>query len=78
MATKTNSTAKRRRGRAKQKELTAPPVPYTMTLGDGRTVYVEVPARIVARDRGGQLAFTPEGVRFLDRIRALASRLSEA
>ncbi|MBL7134765.1 MAG: helix-turn-helix domain-containing protein [Phycisphaerae bacterium] len=76
MATKTNSTAKRRRGRARQKELTAPPVAYTMALGDGRTVYVEVPGRMVVRDRAGQLAFTPEGVRFLDRIRALASRLS--
>jgi DNA-binding transcriptional regulator YiaG len=26
------------------------------------------------RDRGGELAFTPEGVRFLDRVRALALR----
>lgn len=45
-----------------------------MRLGDGRTVFVEVPARMAVRDRTGQLAFTPEGVRFLDRVRALASR----
>ena len=76
MATKANSRTRRRRGRTRRKELSAPPVPYTMRLGDGRTVYVEVPGRMVARDRGGQLAFTPEGVRFLDRVRALASRVT--
>jgi DNA-binding XRE family transcriptional regulator len=47
-----------------------------MRLADGRTVFVEVPGRMVARDRGGELAFTPEGVRFLDRIRALASDMA--
>ncbi|HUT34799.1 MAG TPA: helix-turn-helix domain-containing protein [Planctomycetota bacterium] len=50
-------------------------VPYTMRLPDGRTLFVEVPARTVVRDRSGELAFTPEGVKFLDRLRALASEI---
>ncbi|MBE3097271.1 MAG: helix-turn-helix domain-containing protein [Planctomycetes bacterium] len=50
-------------------------MPYAMTLPGGQTLFVEVPARMAARDRGGQPAFTPEGVRFLDRVRALASDL---
>ena len=51
-------------------------LPYTMRLPDGRTLYVEVPGRWVTRDRGGQAAFLPEGVRFLDRERALALSLN--
>ncbi len=50
-------------------------VPYMMKLADGRALYVEVPGRYAERDRSGRLAFTPEGVRFLDRVRALASPL---
>ncbi|MBM4037360.1 MAG: helix-turn-helix domain-containing protein [Planctomycetes bacterium] len=50
-------------------------VPYTMRLPDERTLFVEVPARMAVRDRGGELAFTPEGVEFLDRLRALASEV---
>jgi DNA-binding transcriptional regulator YiaG len=46
-----------------------------MKLPDGRTLYVEVPGRMAMQDRSGEVAFTPEGVRFLDRVRALASRL---
>jgi DNA-binding transcriptional regulator YiaG len=46
-----------------------------MRLGDGRTLFVEVPARMAVTDRGGGVAFSPEGVRFLDRVRALASRI---
>jgi len=49
-------------------------VPYTMRLADGTTLFVEVPARMAEVDRGGQVAFTSQGVRFLDRVRALASR----
>ena len=52
----------------------APGVPYTMKLADGRIVYVELPKRMTGRDRGGALTFTPEGVRFLDRIRAQSMR----
>ena len=51
-------------------------MPYTMRLPDGRTLYVEVPGRWVTRDRGGQAAFLPEGVRFLDRVRGLALSLN--
>jgi len=73
MTTRVTARGRVRRGRPRRKGLQAPGVPYTMRLADGRTVFVEVPGRMVSRDRGGELAFTPEGVRFLDRIRALAS-----
>jgi len=46
-------------------------VPYAMKLADGRRVYIEIPGRWTVRDRSGQIAFTPQGARFLDRIRAL-------
>jgi DNA-binding transcriptional regulator YiaG len=46
-----------------------------MKLADGRTVFVEVPGRMAMRDRGGETAFTPEGLRFLDHVRALAMAL---
>jgi DNA-binding transcriptional regulator YiaG len=47
-----------------------------MKLPDGRTVFVEVPGRMAVTDLSGQAAFTPEGVRFLDRVRALAAPLN--
>ncbi len=53
-------------------------MPYTMRLPDRRTLYVEVPGRWVTKDRGGEMAFLPEGVRFLDRVRALAVKLDRA
>lgn len=49
-----------------------------MKLPDGRTLFVEVPGRWTVEDRGGEIAFLPEGVRFLDRIRALAMKLDRA
>lgn len=61
-------------GRMAAQFLRPPGIPYTMRLPDGRTVFVEVPARMATRDRNGELAFTPEGVRLLDRVRALAWR----
>jgi DNA-binding XRE family transcriptional regulator len=42
-----------------------------MRLPDGRTLCVEVPGRWTTADRDGTPAFLPEGVAFLDRIRAL-------
>ena len=45
--------------------------PYTLRLADGRTVAVEVPPAMVVKDRGGDVAFTPAGVRFIDRVRVL-------
>ena len=65
-----------RRGRPRGEAVIRPDVPYTMKLPDGRTLYVEVPGRMVEQDRSGQAAFTPEGVRFLDRVRALALPLN--
>jgi hypothetical protein len=69
---------RRRRGPKPAESLSCPDVPYTMKLPDGRTVYVEVPGRWVTRGRDGQPAFLPEGVRFLDRVRALAMKLDSA
>ena len=61
-----------RRGRKAAAALSNPDHPYTMKLPDGRTIFVEVPGRWVTTDRSGQPAFLPEGVAFLDRVRALA------
>ena len=42
-----------------------------MRLPDGRTLCVEVSGRWVTADRNGTPALLPDGVRFLDRVRAL-------
>src|SRR4051812_8670561 len=68
------SHVSRRPGRGTAPALQRPDVPYTMKLADGRRVYVEVPGRWTLPDRGGRIGFTPEGMRFLDRIRALMLR----
>lgn len=65
-------------GRPARKKRPNPGVPYTMKLADGRTVFVEVPGRMATRDRDGEAAFTPEGVKFLDRVRALAMQPTSA
>ena len=67
-----------RRGRRPREGLSGPGVPYTMKLTGGRTLYVEVPGRYVITDRSGEVAFTPEGVRFLDRVRALTMDAGQA
>jgi len=51
-----------------------PTVPYAMPLPDGRTVYIEVPEHMTGRDRDGGLTFKPEGMRLLDKVRAIAAR----
>ncbi len=43
-----------------------------MSLGDGRTLFVAIPATMVVQDRSGEMCFTPDGVDHLDKIRALA------
>jgi len=68
-------TNKPLRGDLAPRHLPPPGVPYVMMLPDGRTLFVEVPRRMTKVDRGGELGFTPEGVRFLDRLRALATPL---
>ncbi len=60
-----------RRGRRPAETLSRPDFPYTMRLPDGRTLCVEIPGRWVTADRDGTPGFLPEGVRFLDRIRAV-------
>jgi len=52
-------------------------VPYTLKLGDGRTMFVELPSSLIRYDRDGSLGFTIEGVRFLDRLRALAGQIGD-
>lgn len=52
--------------------------PYTMKMPDGRTIYIEVPNRWISADRDGRPAILPEGVEFLDRVRALAMKLERA
>src|SRR5947207_4964129 len=64
----------KRRGRTDAAALWRADVPYTMKLADGRRVYVEVPGRWTVRDRSGEIGFTADGMRFLDRIRALMSK----
>ena len=66
-----HSDTKKRRGRRPSPQLSRPNLPYTMRLPDGRTLCVEVPGRWVTADRDGTPAFLPDGVRFLDRVRAL-------
>ena len=68
-------TKRRRRGTRPAESLSYPDVPHTMKLPDGRTLYVEVPGRWTTTDKSGEIAFLPEAVRFLDRIRAMATRL---
>ncbi len=72
------TSSNRRRGRPRAEQLSRADVPYTMKLPDGRTLYVEVPGRWVTADRDGTMAFLPEGVAFLDRVRALAIKLDRA
>lgn len=71
-------TTPKRRGTKPAAQLSNPDLPYTMKLADGRTLYVEVPGRWVKQDRNGTPAFTPDGVRFLDRVRSLAIKLDRA
>lgn len=78
MATATKARKTWRRGRPSAPELARPDHPYTMRLPDGRTVYVEVPGRWVTADRGGEVAFLPDAVAFLDQVRALALKLDRA
>jgi DNA-binding transcriptional regulator YiaG len=47
-----------------------------MRLADGRRLAVEVPARWVRHDRSGEVGFTMEGIRFLDRLRSLFSPMN--
>lgn len=53
-------------------------VPYTMRLPDGRTLLVAIPASMCEADVSGEVAFGPEAVRLLDRVRALAMRTPPA
>jgi DNA-binding transcriptional regulator YiaG len=50
-------------------------VPYTMKLPDGQTVFVLVPAKWCERDVSGEIAFKPDAVRFLDKVRVMAMKV---
>jgi DNA-binding XRE family transcriptional regulator len=71
MATVAKTKKTWRRGRPAAAQLLRPDYPYTMRLPDGRTVCLEVPGRWVTADRDGTPAFLPEGVAFLDCVRAV-------
>ena len=73
----TRRDIKKRRGRKPSPRLSRPNLPYTMRLPDGRTLCVEVPGRWVTADRDGTPALLPDGVRFLDRARALFISVAE-
>lgn len=64
-----------RRGRKPSPQLTRPDFPYVMRLRNGKMIYVEIPGRWTTEDRDGQTAFLPPAVRFMDRLRALATSL---
>jgi DNA-binding transcriptional regulator YiaG len=49
-------------------------VPYTMRLPDGRTLFILIPARWCELDVSGEVAFKPDAVRLLDRVRVMAMR----
>jgi DNA-binding transcriptional regulator YiaG len=53
------------------------PIPYTLRLPDGRTVFVEVPSSMVRYGRDNTLGFTIAGVKFLDRVRAMAADVAD-
>jgi len=67
----TTQKSRKRPGTKPAAALSRPDFPYAMRLPDGRTVCVEVPGRWVAADHDGTPAFLPDGVAFLDRVRAL-------
>lgn len=50
-------------------------VPYTMKLPNRRTLLVLIPAAWCVTDRSGEIAFKPEAVRLLDRVRVAATNL---
>jgi DNA-binding transcriptional regulator YiaG len=52
-------------------------LPVTVRLNDGRTLFVELPATMVRTDRDGSLGYTIEGMRLIDRLRALATRMGD-
>ena len=49
--------------------------PVALCLEDGRTLFVELPARLVRHDRDGTVGYTTEGIRRLDQLRALATQM---
>jgi DNA-binding transcriptional regulator YiaG len=53
-------------------------VPFTAKLPDGRTLFVLVPAKWCELDVTGEVLFTPDAARFIDRVQALAMRTPKA
>ncbi len=51
-----------------------PTIPYTMTLPDGRTVFIALPENEVQRDHDNSLLLKPAAVRRLDQVRVLAMK----
>ena len=51
--------------------------PVTLCLEDGRTLFVELPAKLVRHDRDGTVGYTVEGMRRLDQLRAVATEMGQ-
>ncbi len=47
-------------------------VPHALGLPDGSVLFVRVPSAMTTVDRDGSTSFTPDGIRLLDRLRAMA------
>jgi DNA-binding transcriptional regulator YiaG len=60
----------------KRPSINGKPVPYSFVLPDGRSVFVEVPADMIRRDRAG-LGFSIAGIEFLDRVRGMAMKIGD-
>jgi hypothetical protein len=67
----------KRRGRPRGAQLSRPDYPFTAKLPDGRTLFVSIPGRWTATDRSGETVLLPAAVRFVDRICALATGVSD-
>ena len=57
-------------------EAEAKPVPYTLRLKDGRTLYFNLPADQVSHDYDGRMLLRPGAIRLIERARALATPLT--
>ncbi len=49
----------------------SPAITQILTLHDGRHLLLEIPAGLTRRDRSGEIGLTIEGVKYLDRARAM-------
>lgn len=51
--------------------------PVALRLNDGNTLFVELLPSMIRKDRDGSIGYTPDGMKFLDRLRALAQKVED-